>query len=428
MPKLTKRVVDAAAADPNGGEVFLWDTEVKGFGLRVKPTGAKAFVLKYRIGTKTKRFTISKVGSPYTVEEARGRAEDLLRGVKDGFDPMAAKVEAREAMTVAELADLYLAEGPAEKPNKKASSWAADRSNIERHIKPLLGGKLAKLLTQADVAKFQRDVAAGKTAKDEKTGFRGRAIVEGGKGIAARSLAVLGAMLQFAESRSIVRANPAKGVKPYRMEKKERFLSEAEVTKLAETLTAMEASGEVNSTMAAALRMLILTGCRKMEILGLRWSEVDFERSALVLSDLRSKTGAKRVPIAAAALEILAGLPRAESDYVFPAVTGTKHVVGLQKAWGRVRTKAGLDDVRIHDMRHSFASFAAADGTSLFLIGKVLGHTQARTTEKYAHLANDPLRAVADRTASRIAAAMKTGAGAPSAEVVRLTRRGRRAS
>jgi hypothetical protein len=169
MPKLTKRLVDAATVGPLGGETFLWDADVKGFGVRVKSTGAKSFVLKYRTATETRRYTISKVGSPYTVERARQIAADTLRDIRAGHDPMQTKAAGRKALTLSDLADPYLAEGPAEKPNKKASSWATDSSNINRHIRPLPGRKVAKSLTQADVARFQADVAAGKTADDVKT-------------------------------------------------------------------------------------------------------------------------------------------------------------------------------------------------------------------------------------------------------------------
>jgi integrase len=215
-------------------------------------------------------------------------------------------------------------------------------------------------------------------------------------------------MLQFAVERKLIPANPAKGVRLLKGEKKERFLSEAEVGRLADTLATMEREYRLSPTAAAAVRLLLLTGCRKSEILTLRWEWVDFARSCLRLPD--SKTGAKVVPLAAAALELFHGLPRdPKSDFVLPAAKGDGHLVGLQKAWERVRAKANLPNLRLHDLRHSFASFAVADGNTLFMVGKVLGHKQARTTEGYAHLADDPLRAVADRTAVRIAAAMKGG-------------------
>jgi integrase len=431
MPRLTKRLVDTATANSLGIETFLWDADVKGFGVRVKPTGTKSFVLKYRVGTKTRRYTISKVGSPYTVEEARQIAADTLRDIRAGHDPMQTKAAGREALTLAELADLYLAEGPAEKPNKKASSWAADTSNIDRHIRPLLGRKVAKSLTQADIARFQSDVAVGKTAADVKTKKQGRAIVQGGKGTAARSLAVLGAMLQFGVGRGILPVNPAKGVKLFHGEKKERFLSEVEVARLADTLAAMEVEG-LNKNALTAIRLLLLTGCRRHEILSARWEYVDFERKCLRLPD--SKTGAKVVPLAAAALELLAGLPKADrAVWVLPGSqrkgkdkpkgqAEPRHYTGLQKVWEKVRERAGLQGLRLHDMRHSFASFAIADGATLYMVGKVLGHKQARTTEGYAHLAADPVRAVADRAANRITNAMNS-AKSVGADVVTLPAR-----
>jgi integrase len=384
MPRLTKRIIDAIQPDP-GRDKFIWDSgdgALKGFGVRIAPGGTASYIVYYRTKEgRTRRLVIGRVGV-LTPDEARVLARDRLKEVEQGRDPSAERHRTRrEAMTMAELADLYLAEGPAEKPNKKVSSWGTDRSNIERHVKPLLGKKLAIALTQSDVAKFQADVAAGKSKADVKTKKRGRAIVEGGRGTAARSLAVLGAMLEFAVGRKLIPANPAKGVKLFKPAKKERFLSETELAALADAMAAMEGEGRLGATATATIRLLLLTGCRKSEILSLRWEWVDIERGCLRLPD--SKTGAKVVPLAPAAVKLLSELPRA-GIYVLPAATGPGHYTGLQKHWEQVRVRAGLAGVRIHDMRHSFASFAVADGNSLFLIGKVLGHKQARTTEGYA--------------------------------------------
>jgi integrase len=425
MPKLMKKLVDAV--DPAEADTFLWDAEVKGFGLEVSPAGRKSYVLQYRTAAgRSRRYSIGLHGSPWTCEEARGRAVHLLREIAHGNDPLDGKAEARAALTVNELADLYLADGPADKPNKKSGSWATDRSNINRHIRPLLGRKIAKALQQSDIARFQADVAAGKSAADMKTKLRGRAIVTGGKGTAARSVAVLGAMLQFGIGRGLLTDNPAKGVKLFRGEKKERFLSHAEVVALADALTDMQDGNRLHERMADAIRLLMLTGARKNEILKLQWSEVDIERGCLRLAD--SKTGAKTIVLAAAARQVLAGLA-SDSEFVLPAIRGKGHLVGLQKAWEAVRVRAtelarqrareageslarapDLSNVRLHDLRHSFASFAVADGATLYMVGKVLGHKQSRTTEIYAHLHDDPLRAVAERTAAKIADAFKIGA------------------
>jgi integrase len=216
---------------------------------------------------------------------------------------------------------------------------------------------------------------------------------------------VLGAVLAFAVGRGLRADNPARGVKLNKGRKIERFLSAGELARLGEALAAAEREG-CNPAAIAAIRLLLLTGCRKNEILGLRWEWVDTGRGLLRLPD--SKTGAKAVPLGAPALVVLAGLPRRMgSPWVLPAAKGNGHLVGLPRVWGKIAKAAGLTGVRLHDLRHGFASVAVADGASLYILGKVLGHTQARTTEKYAHLDDDPVRAVADRTAKKIAAAMQ---------------------
>jgi integrase len=417
---LTKRVVDAAR--PAATDFQLWDAKVRGLGLRVYPSGAKSFILQYRNASgRTRKTMLGRYGT-LTVDQARDKALKLQASILDGGDPSEDKKEIRRAPTVGELADLYLREGSVEKPNKKRSSWETDRSNIQRHIKPLLGTRLAGALTKTDVARFQSDVAAGKTARDEKTGPRGRAIVRGGKGIATRALSVLSAMMTFAEGRGIVASNPAKGVQPFRGRKTERFLTESEVAFLGEALVEMERDRALPEVAAVAIKLLLLTGARRGEILGLRWEEVDFARGCLRLGD--SKTGAKVIRLASAALSVLALLPRT-SPWVLPAGRGSGHYVGLPKHWRAVRARSNaiavqraqragrslvgvpnFDDVRLHDLRHSFASFAVQSGGSLFLVGKVLGHKQSRTTERYAHLSDEPLLATAELAAKRIALAL----------------------
>ena len=250
-------------------------------------------------------------------------------------------------------------------------------------------------------------------------GIRGRAIVKGGKGVAARTVGLLGGIFTFALNRGLRADNPVRGVKRFPDNKRERFLSPIEMARLGDTLASAELAGESYSAVNA-IRLLALTGCRRSEILTLRWDYIDWERSCLRLPD--SKTGGKVVPLGAAALEVLAGLPQSKDNpYVLPGAQ-SGHFVGLPKAWQRIRKRAGLDNVRLHDLRHSFASVAVAGGDSLYLVGKVLGHRQSRSTEVYAHLADDPVRAVADRAAEKIAAAMKSG-DEDGAEVIRIKER-----
>jgi integrase len=434
MPKLTKTLIDGF--NP-ATEEFLWDSDVKGFGVRAKPSGVKSFVLKYRMGATTRRTTICKVGSPYTVTEARSKAAEMLKDVREGIDPTDVKAEARKAVTVGELADLYLANGPAAKPNKKDASWRNDRSVITRHIKPLLGRKMAAQLTRPDVTRFQADVANGKTAVIERTKARGKAVVTGGKTAARLATVTLRALFQFGVDTGRVPSNPASGVELYKTERRERFLSEAEVAFIADALAELEDEAQVSTTMADAIRLLMVTGARREEVLTLRWDWVDFDRSALRLPD--SKTGQKVVPLASAALAILSGRERGESPHVFPAARGEGATVGVPKAWGRVKVRAtalaqaeamkagrpaaaapDFATLRLHDLRHSFASFAVADGASLFMVGKVLGHKQARTTEIYAHLRDDPLQQVAEQAGRRIADAMRPRGTRGSGEVIAL--------
>ncbi len=410
--KITKRAVDAAV--PGSRDAFLWDTDQIGLGLKVTPAGARIYVLQYRIGRRLRRYTIGRHGAPWTPEAARQEAARLLGLIAAGTDPADAKAASRSELTMTELCDLYLSEGCA---TKKPSTLVTDRRNIERHIKPLLGRKGVRAVTVGDIERFQRDVAAGKTAADVRTRPRGRAIVAGGQGVAVRTLAVLGAIFTFAVKRKLRPDNPVRGVERFRGQRKERFLTIGELAQLGDALTAAERDG-FSPVAIAAIRLLVLTGARKSEILTLRWAWVDFERSCLRLPD--SKTGAKAVPLGAPALELLASLPHVENNpHVLPGENTGGHFVGLQKAWARLRERAGLSDVRVHDLRHSFASVAVAGGDSLYLVGKVLGHRQARTTEAYAHLQDDPVRAVADKTARSIAAAMS----GQTAEVVELTGR-----
>ena len=403
MPKLTKRFVDALK--PVQQDTLYRDADLKGFALRAKPSGARTWLVQYRNSAgRTRKLALGKVGV-LTPDEARQRAVKALGRVADGEDPSATRHAQRADLTVAQLVERYLTEGRASKPAKKASSWASDASNLRRHALPLLGRKQLAALTTDDIQKFQRDVTEGKTSADEKTRKRGRAIVKGGPAAAARATVVLAAMLQWAVEQKLRADNPGKGIKLNKPKRRERFLSGVELARLGDAFAKAELRG-LNRNSLAILRLLVLTGARRNEIASLRWEHVDFERKALRLPE--SKTGSKIVPLGAPALAVLNGMPRKKgSPWVFPAARGKGHHVGMPGVWRKLRAAARLKDVRMHDLRHGFASVAVADGGSLYLVGKVLGHTQAATTQRYAHLQLDPVRAVADRTSRKIAGALK---------------------
>jgi integrase len=420
--KITKRAVDDLAPT-SGAETVLWDTEVKGFGLRaraartdiqVKDLGVRArvvagksYILHYRAGAgrvaRLRKLTIGKHGSPWTPEMARAEAKRLLAEVAAGRDPATARQEERNALTFGELIDLYLAEGAS---HKKPSTLKADLGRIEHHLRPLLGKLRTDRIARTEIERMRNSVAAGKTA--EKIGKiekrRAGSMATGGKGAASQCVALVATIFTFAIARGLCAANPARGVKKAPVRKVERFLSEAEIGQLAATLDA-EAARSGNPYPAAAIKLLMLTGCRRGEIVNLSWQHVDFEQECLRLPD--SKTGAKVVYLNAPARAVLQDLPRMAGNLrVIPGIRVEGAGPALDKGWFRVRAAAGLADVRMHDLRHSFASVGAAGGLSLPIIGALLGHKHAATTARYSHLSADPLRAANDAVGARIAAAM----------------------
>lgn len=398
--RITKRLVDAIATPtPESGEARVWDTDLKGFFLRVYPSGRRVYAVKFRVGSLQRIYTIGVHGSPYTPEMARDAADAALRRVVAGEDPATEKKEAREALTVSALIGRYLEDGPATKPSKRASTWENDASNLRRHIMPLLGGKIANAVTKAEAAKAIRDITVGKTAADERSGKkRGRAIVTGGAGVARRTLTTTSAMFAWGLEHGLVKTNPFAAVKLDRAPERQRFLNREEAGRLIDAVNTLEAAGAINPAFCDAIRLLLLTGARKTEILALRWSEVDVERKVLRLPQERTKAGGKngerRISLSPPALEILGRWRPSDGEpagFVFPAIKGEGHIVGVRRGFAKACVQAGLPGVRIQDLRHSFASFAIADGASLFLVGKLLGHASTRTTERYAHLSGDPL-------------------------------------
>lgn len=406
--KLTLRTIATISPDPTR-DIYVWDDDLAGFGLRVKPGGTKSFMLQYRNACGiSRRITLGKLGT-LTPDQARKLAKERLAEVVKGGDPAEAKSEERKAMTVRQLCDAYLA--AAEKGlilgkrglPKKTTTLETDIGRITRHIIPLLGNRKVRDLTPPDVARFMRDVIAGKTATDEKTGFRGRAIVTGGKGVAARTVGLLGGILSYAVTEGIIGVNPVRGVKRPADERRDVRLSPEQYHALGEALTKAERNGVAWQAVTAA-RLLALTGCRRNEIVTLRWVDVDLAGRCLRLSD--SKTGRSVRPLGAAAAAILADLPRS-GPLVLPGRDPERPFSSLPKAWLRIVAFApDLDGVTMHGLRHGFASIAADLGMTEITIGALLGHSAATVTGRYIHHVDSALCAAADRVAARIAAAM----------------------
>lgn len=397
---------------PGDRDVFEWDDAMPGFGLRVKPSGAKSYIIQYRRGAVSKRMTIGS-SALLRLEQARERARRFLLAAKDGRDPAVERHETRTAPNISDLADRYLAEHA--ELRKKPSSLSADRRNITNHVRPLLGKLRVQDVTSEHIDQFLRDVQAGITAKDERLGRRSRRIVRGGAGVANRCAALLSKMLNLAERWKLrpVGSNPCRGLEKFRERKVERMLSTEELGRLGDALAKYTRSPFA----VAAIKLLAFTGARLGEVLSLRWEWIDFERGEARLPD--SKTGAKTLHLPPPALTVLSELPRMEGNpHVIIGARDGAALVNLEKPWRMIRNVAGLDDVRLHDLRHAFASVAASSGMGLPIIGKMLGQSQAATTARYAHLANDPVKAAAASVASKIASALD-GAGR-GAEVVRL--------
>ncbi len=410
---LTK--TEADQAEVRSERYHVWDSRLAGFGLRVEKSGTKTFVVRYRADSggrsAPRRFmTVGRFG-PLTVDEARRQARLLLASAVAGNDPAGVRQRKRREMTVTKLVDLYESEGCfvqrgiRQGEPMKARTKAYTLGRLKHHVVPLLGHKRLTEVGAGEIERFVRDVGVGKTAKDEKVGPRKRVIVRGGDGAARKVVRDLSAVFSFAVRRGIIDENPVERAAVRKTDnRRERFLTLEEVSRLGAAFDEVEAAG-TNAKAVAIVRLWALTGCRRDEIAGLRWSELDLERGMLVLAD--TKTGKSIRPLGAAAIAILEGISRdPESEYVFPAERGDGHYQGAKQLWPNVISKAALPGVTPHTLRHTMGSTAVSFGEALALTGAILGHANPRSTAIYAHVQYDSSRRAADRVAKRIAEAL----------------------
>lgn len=368
--KLTTRLIESI--EPTGERIILNDTEIRGLQCRISPQGKKVFYLYYRTENgRERRPSLGEFGI-VKLERIRKKAQNWLGIVADGGDPADEREFKRKSLTMEEFAKRYITEHA--RPNKKPSSVKSDQSLIDNHILPRFRYRRVASLTRADIFQMHSEM------RDTP-------------GAANRALALISKMMNLAEKWELRKdgTNPVRHVGKYKERKLERFLSLEEIKRLWAALDETERLQLEHASVVPAIRLLALTGCRLGEILTLEWSMVDMENRCLRLKD--SKTGAKIVHLSELATETIKGIPREEkTPFVIFGRHAGKRLVGISRPWYRICKKAGLDDVRIHDLRHTFASIGVSAGLSLPLIGKMLGHTQTQTTARYAHLYADPLR------------------------------------
>ena len=379
---ISRRTVEALEVEK---DTVFWDSELSGFGVRVYPSGAKMYVVQTRAGGKAaKRVTVGRHGV-ITAAEARRRAALIVARIKAGEDPVPEPLAAKLAQgpTVAALARRWLDEHVAVRCKPRTAYTY--RLTVEKHIVPALGRMPALAIGHADVTALHHGL--------RKTPF-----------MANRAVDTLSRIYNAAGDRGLIpeAANPCRRVAKFRERARERFLTDAEFRRLGRVLDEAGSRKGVSAHAVAAIRLLLLTGCRKGEIQNLRWSEVDLEANELRLPD--TKTGPRTISLPPEAAAVLAAVPRvAGNPHVIAGKIAGKAMRNLNDPWKIVCARAGLEDVRIHDARHSYASRALALGESLPMIGRLLGHTRVETTARYAHLAKDSVRASAVRIAESIA-------------------------
>ena len=384
MPKINKRIVAAAIAQNTAYDIN--DSELRGFGVRILPSGAHSYFVRYRRGGQRRRISLGSQGT-LTPEQARSRAVQLLARVGAGEDPAAGRQSGGQITTVADLVERFESEHIAVR--LKPTTIKDYRRHLRYDIVPTLGHLQITEITRDDVARFHH--------KYRHIPYQ-----------ANRKLATLSKMFSMAELWGLRPdgSNPCRRIKKYPERKRKRYLRGNELAQLGEALRESEHEGLETRSSINLIRLLLYTGCRLSEILTLKWDYVDLENGVLRLPD--SKTGEKIVHIGGAAVRCLAGIEQIEDNpWVITGKLPRSHLVSPQRAWQRIRARAGLGDVRIHDLRHTFASVAVSGGQGLPMIGKLLGHTQVQTTAGYAHLFDEPVKQAADDVSASIEAALE---------------------
>ncbi len=401
----------------------IWDAAVPGFGARRQTGPGVAYLVMYRTAEgRQRRFTIGRHGAPWTPDTARTEALRILTEAKvNKIDPAAVKKAKRQAETVNDLLDTYWKAAEAgtlmtrRRKAKAASTLLSDRGRIDKHIRPIMGKMKVAAVTPRDVESLMAAIIEGKTAKREPTGRkRGLSNVRGGRGVATRTVGLLGGIFTFAVRQGMRVDNPVTGVVRPADGQKQRRLSDQEYEALGKGLDAAE--GAIWPAAVAVTRFLILTGWRSGEALGLRWADLDIPRRTARLPDTKTGISLRALPLAA--VDIIRSQPRA-GDLVFPATRGDGPMAGYRSMWDRIAKLGGVPQaVTPHVLRHSFASLAGDLGYSESTIGTLIGHKGHSITSRYVHAADAVLLAAVDAVANETLTRM--GAAPGSAEIIPL--------
>ncbi|MBT5838825.1 MAG: tyrosine-type recombinase/integrase [Rhodospirillaceae bacterium] len=395
--KITKSLVDNIS--PRSTDLIVWDTDLKGFGLKVTPTGTKLYFLYYRTsGGRQRKPRIGRHGD-LTTEQARKIAKTWAAEAVLGGDVSGQRQAERKASRVTELAEQYLTDYA--ELHKKPSSVVSDRAIIDNHILPLIGSMKIADVARSDIEHVKLSIRNGKTAAKRNAKPRGRRLIRGGPVVANRAIALLSKMFGCAVDWGLRETNPASSIKKFRENRKDRFLDASEVGRLLTALDNAESEETESPYAIAAIRVLLFTGLRRGEVAGLRWADVDLDRASLRLDD--TKTGGRTVPLNSEAVQILKNLPRAyRGDTVFQSLQKDGQIA-LTRPWYRIRKAAGIDSsATLHTLRHTFASWSVMGGLSLAQVGALLGHKSAQTTLRYADHIQDAVRQYSEQTASTI--------------------------